>query len=175
MNLHQRRTFITLLGGAAALPLAVQAQQPAIPVIGFLSSSSAPITTKRISSFGQGLSEIGYTVGRDATVEARMAEGQYDRMPALATDLVSRRRRGLLQRSRQRRIPPQSASSQRLTASKLASFSSFARCTPRDKAVATRAIKGTASDRRPPQISVACSNQTSMTAMILWLRSTMMI
>jgi putative ABC transport system substrate-binding protein len=91
MNLHQRRTFITLLGGAAALPLAVQAQQPAIPVIGFLSSSSAPITTKRISSFGQGLSEIGYTVGRDATVEARMAEGQYDRMPALATDLVSRR------------------------------------------------------------------------------------
>jgi putative tryptophan/tyrosine transport system substrate-binding protein len=86
MNLHQRRTFITLLGGAAALPLAVQAQQPAIPVIGFLSSSSAPITTKRISSFGQGLSEIGYTVGRDATVEARI-----DRMPALATDLVSRR------------------------------------------------------------------------------------
>jgi putative ABC transport system substrate-binding protein len=88
---YKRREFITLLGGAAAWPLAARAQQAAIPVIGFLSSLSAPVTTKRISSFGQGLSELGYTVGRDATVEAHMAEGQHDRVPALAADLVSRR------------------------------------------------------------------------------------
>jgi putative tryptophan/tyrosine transport system substrate-binding protein len=88
----KRREFITLLGGAAAAwPLAAHAQQPAMPVVGYLSSLSAPVTSKRISSFGQGLSETGYTVGRDVTVEARMAEGQYDRLPALATDLVGRR------------------------------------------------------------------------------------
>jgi putative tryptophan/tyrosine transport system substrate-binding protein len=88
----RRREFITLLGGAvAAWPIAARAQQAAIPVIGFLSSLSAPVTTKRISSFGQGLSELGYTVGRDATVEAHIAEGQYERLPALAADLVSRR------------------------------------------------------------------------------------
>jgi ABC-type uncharacterized transport system substrate-binding protein len=86
-----RREFITLLGSATTWPLAASAQQPGLPAIGFLSSLSALVTTKRISSFGQGLSEIGYTVGRDATVEARMAEGQYDRLPALAADLVSRR------------------------------------------------------------------------------------
>jgi putative tryptophan/tyrosine transport system substrate-binding protein len=88
----KRREFITLLGGAAAAwSFTAHAQQPTIPVIGFLSSLSAPVTTKRISSFGEGLSELGYTVGRDATVEARMAEGQYDQLPALAADLVSRR------------------------------------------------------------------------------------
>jgi ABC-type uncharacterized transport system substrate-binding protein len=85
-----RRQFITLLGGGAVtLPLAARAQQPAMPLIGFLSSVSASVTSKRISSFGQGLSDTGYTVGRDVTVEARMAEGQDDRLPALATDLVS--------------------------------------------------------------------------------------
>jgi putative ABC transport system substrate-binding protein len=87
----KRRAFITLLGGAAAWPLAARAQQSAMPVIGFLSSLSAAVTTNRISSFGQGLSELGYPVGRDATVEAHMAEGQYDRLPALAADLVTRR------------------------------------------------------------------------------------
>jgi putative tryptophan/tyrosine transport system substrate-binding protein len=85
----KRRDFIALLGGAAvAGPLAARAQQPAMPLIGFLSSLSASVTSKRISSFGEGLSETGYTVGRDVTVEARMAEGQDDRLPALATDLV---------------------------------------------------------------------------------------
>src|SRR5262249_40981648 len=60
-------------------------------VIGFLSSLSAPVPSKRIASFGHGLSETGYVAGRDVTVEARMAEGQYDRLPALAADLVDRR------------------------------------------------------------------------------------
>ena len=87
-----RRQVITLLGGAAAAwPLAARAQQPGMPVIGFLSSLSAPITSKRIASFGQGLSETSYVAGRDVTVEARMAEGQYDRLPALAAELVGRR------------------------------------------------------------------------------------
>ena len=85
----KRREFITLLGGAAAWAHAARAQQPAMPVIGFLSSVAASVTSKRISSFGQGLSDTGYTVGRDVTVEARMAEGQDDRLPALAADLVS--------------------------------------------------------------------------------------
>jgi putative tryptophan/tyrosine transport system substrate-binding protein len=87
----KRRAFIALIGGAAAWPLAARAQQAAMPVIGFLSGLSAPVTSKRIASFGQGLSETGYAVGRDVTVGPRMAEGYYDRLPALATDLVSRR------------------------------------------------------------------------------------
>jgi putative ABC transport system substrate-binding protein len=85
----RRRQFITLLGAAVAWPLVATAQQPAMPLIGFLSSVSASVTSKRISSFGQGLTDSGYTVGRDVTVEARMAEGQDDRLPALAADLVS--------------------------------------------------------------------------------------
>ena len=87
----QRREFITLLSGAAAAwPLAARAQQTT-PAVGFLSSLSAPVTGKRIVSFGQGLSETGYVVGRDVMVEQRLADGQYDRLPALAADLVSRR------------------------------------------------------------------------------------
>ena len=87
----RRRTFISLLGGAAAAwPLAARGQQTR-PAVGFLSSLSAPVTGKRIVSFGQGLSETGYVVGRDVMVEQRLADGQYDRLPALAADLVSRR------------------------------------------------------------------------------------
>jgi putative ABC transport system substrate-binding protein len=86
-----RRQFITLLGAAATWPLVSRAQQAAMPVIGFLSSLSASVTSKRIASFGHGLSETGYVAGRDVTVEAHMAEGQYDRLPALAADLVDRR------------------------------------------------------------------------------------
>jgi len=86
-----RREFITLVGGAAAWPLMARAQQPTMPVVGFLSSVSAPHTAKRIASFAQGLSETSYAVGRDVTIEQRLAEGQYERLPALAADLVSRR------------------------------------------------------------------------------------
>src|SRR5436190_2129327 len=88
-----RREFMALIGGGCLLLAAkvkrAWGQQPAMPVIGFLSSVSASVTSKRISSFGQGLSDTGYTVGRDVTVEARMAEGQDDRLPELAADLVS--------------------------------------------------------------------------------------
>src|SRR5262245_42383382 len=87
----RRRDFITLLGSAAtAWPLAARAQQPGMPVIGFLSSLSASVTSKRIASLGDGLSETGYVAGRDVTVGARMAEGQYDRLPALAAGTRSR-------------------------------------------------------------------------------------
>jgi len=61
-----------------------------MPVIGFLSSSSSPVTTKRIASFNQGLSETGYVAGRDVMIEPRLAGGQYDRLPALAADIVTR-------------------------------------------------------------------------------------
>jgi putative ABC transport system substrate-binding protein len=87
----RRREFITLLGGAACWPLAARAQQPTMPVVGFLSSLSASVTGKRVVSFGQGLTETGYIVGRDVMVEQRLANGQYDRLPALAADLVNRR------------------------------------------------------------------------------------
>ena len=87
----RRREFVTLIGGAAAAwPMASRAQQPALPVIGFLSSSSAPVTNKRISSFGQGLNEIGFVVGTDVMFDVLMAESNYDRLPAMAGDLVSR-------------------------------------------------------------------------------------
>jgi putative ABC transport system substrate-binding protein len=87
----KRREFITLLGGAAtAWPLTASAQQPTMPVIGFLSSLSAQGTQERISSFGQGLSEIGFVVGKDVTIDVRMAEGKYDRLPTMAADRVNR-------------------------------------------------------------------------------------
>jgi putative ABC transport system substrate-binding protein len=85
-----RREFITLLGGAAVVwPLAARAQQRTVPVIGFLSSLSGPWIKKRISSFSQGLSEIGFVVGKDVTIDLRMAEGNYERLPAMAADLVN--------------------------------------------------------------------------------------
>ena len=87
----RRREFIKALGGAVTgWPLAALAQQPAVPVIGFLSSLSAPVTTTRVTSFAQGLSEIGFVVGKDVIIDVRMAEGEYHRLPALAAELVNR-------------------------------------------------------------------------------------
>jgi putative ABC transport system substrate-binding protein len=86
----RRREFIAGLGGAAVWPLASRAQQPAVPVVGFLSAQSAD-DEYRIVPFLQGLNEAGYVEGQNVAVEYRWAENQYDRLPALAADLVRRR------------------------------------------------------------------------------------
>jgi putative ABC transport system substrate-binding protein len=87
----RRRDFFTLLGGAvSALPLAARAQQASIPVIGFLNSGSADAYPDRIVAFRAGLSEVGYIEGQNVTVEYRWGIGQYDRLAAMAEELVRR-------------------------------------------------------------------------------------
>jgi putative tryptophan/tyrosine transport system substrate-binding protein len=87
----KRRQFIAGLGSAAAWPVVARAQQPATPVIGYLSTGSAADEYKYITAFLQSLKETGYVEGQNVAVEYRWAENQFDRLPALAADLVRRR------------------------------------------------------------------------------------
>jgi len=84
----RRREFITLLSVAATWPLAVHAQQPALPVIGFLNVASARGYERQVAAFLKGLAETDFVDGQNVTIEYRWADGQYDRLPAMAADLV---------------------------------------------------------------------------------------
>jgi putative ABC transport system substrate-binding protein len=87
----RRRAFITLLGGAATWPLAARAQQPAIPLVGFLNSASPEAVADRLRAFQRGLKDTGYVEGENVAIVYRWAEDQFDRLPELAAELVRRR------------------------------------------------------------------------------------
>src|SRR6266567_3628702 len=84
----RRREFMAAVCGAAAWPVAARAQQPSMPVVGFLGSASPEVFAVQLAAFRQGLSEAGYVENRTVAIEYRWALGQYDRLPALANELV---------------------------------------------------------------------------------------
>jgi putative ABC transport system substrate-binding protein len=86
----RRREFITLLGGAAAWPLAARAQQPAMPVVGLVNARSPDVSERHTAAFRKGLNDAGYVEGQNVTVEYHWFSGQYDRLPGIITDLVRR-------------------------------------------------------------------------------------
>jgi putative ABC transport system substrate-binding protein len=87
----RRRDFISLLGGAATWPLAARAQQPKVPMVGFLHPGSAEPNASLLAAFRKGLAEAAYTEGKNVAIEFRWAEGRYERLPGMAADLVRRR------------------------------------------------------------------------------------
>src|SRR5258708_12107387 len=106
----RRREFITLLGAAAALRLPVaRAQQPAPPMVGFLSDGSPEAMAPRVAAFHQGLGEIGYVEGRNLTIDWRSAERQPNRLRALAADLVGRRVAAIVTTTALPTLPPPAA------------------------------------------------------------------
>src|SRR5262245_18588934 len=87
----RRREFITLLGGAAAWPVAAHGQQPAMPVVGLFRSTTAAPFAQLVAELRQGLGEEGFAEGRNVVIEQRWADNQLDRLPGLATDLAKRK------------------------------------------------------------------------------------
>jgi putative ABC transport system substrate-binding protein len=86
----KRREFIVALGGAAAWPLAARAQQSTTPVVGFLSSLSQPATSHLVAAWQRGMAETGYVDGKNVAIAYSFADGHYDRLPALASEFISR-------------------------------------------------------------------------------------